>query len=163
MALRSPEVGCDDMSKVHRIAAGGLIFRNDAVLLVRYRNDNGGTYLVAPGGELEEDENVVQAIIRETMEETNIRVQPKRVVLIEDLICASFKMIKVWLVCDVVAGEISQTKGAEMEGIIEAAWYEKAQLAGEVVFPPPLIQHNWDQLRSENWQVECLPTRRAVF
>ena len=62
------------MSKASRIAAGGLIFRDDAVLLVRYRNDNGGTYLVGPGGELEEDENVVQAIIRETMEETNVRL-----------------------------------------------------------------------------------------
>jgi len=151
------------MSKAHRIAAGGLIFRDDAVLLVRYRNDNGGTYLVGPGGELEEDENVVQAIVRETMEETNVRVQPKRVVLIEDLICASFKMIKVWMICEVVEGETSRTDGAEMEGIIEAAWYAKAQLAGEVVFPPPLIQHDWDQLRSEKRQVECLPTRKADF
>ena len=75
------------MSKAHRIAAGGLIFRDDAILLVRYRNANEGTYLVGPGGELEENENVVQAIVRETMEETNVRVQPKRVVIIEDLIC----------------------------------------------------------------------------
>ena len=151
------------MSKAHRIAAGGLIFRGDAVLLVRYRNANEETYLVGPGGELEEDENVVQAIVRETMEETNVRVQPKRVVVIEDLVCISFKMIKVWMVCEVVEGKICKTHGAEKEGIIEAAWYTTAQLTGEVVFPPPLIQHDWDQLRSENWQVECLPTRKADF
>jgi ADP-ribose pyrophosphatase YjhB (NUDIX family) len=151
------------MNKAHRIAAGGLIFRDDTVLLVRYRDANGGTYLVGPGGELQEDENVVQAIVRETMEETNVRVQPKRVVIIEDLICTRFKMIKVWMVCEVIEGNISKTDGAEKEGIIEAAWFTKAQLAGEVVFPPPLIQHDWDQLRSENWQVECLPTRKADF
>jgi ADP-ribose pyrophosphatase YjhB (NUDIX family) len=151
------------MSKAHRIAAGGLIFKDDAILLVRYRNANGGTYLVCPGGELEEDENAVQAIVRETMEETKVRVQPKRVVIIEDLVCISFKMIKVWMVCEVVEGNISKTDKAEKEGIIEAAWYTKAQLAGEVVFPPPLIQHDWDQLRSKNWQVECLPTRKADF
>jgi 8-oxo-dGTP pyrophosphatase MutT (NUDIX family) len=150
------------MNRAHRIAAGGLIFRDDTVLLVRYRA-NGGTYLVGPGGELEENENVVQAIIRETIEEANVRVQPKRVVIIEDLICTSFKMIKVWMICEVVEGNISKTDAAEKEGIIEAAWFTKAQLAGEVVFPPPLIQHDWDQLRSENWQVECLPTRKADF
>ena len=72
-------------------------------------------------------------------------------------------MIKVWMICEVLEGSISKTAGAEKEGIIEAAWYTKAQLAGEVVFPPPLIQHDWDQLRSENWQVECLPTRKADF
>ena len=97
------------------------------------------------------------------MEETNIRVQPKRVVIIEDLICTSYKMIKVWMICEVVEGNISRTDEAEKEGIIQAAWYTKAQLAGEVVFPPPLIQHDWDQFRSENWQVVCLPTRKADF
>ena len=151
------------MNRARRIAAGGLSFRDDTVLLVRYRDANGGMYLVGPGGELEENENVVQAIIRETIEETNVRVQPKRVVIIEDLICSDFKMIKVWMICEVVEGNISKTDEAEKEGIIEAAWYTKAQLSGEVVFPPPLIQHDWDQLRSENWQVECLPTRKADF
>ena len=151
------------MSKAHRIAAGGLIFRDDAVLLVRYRDASGRTYLVGPGGKLKDDENVVQAIVRETTEETNVRVQPNRVVIIEDLICTSFKMIKVWMICEVVGGEISRTYGAEKEGIIEAAWYTMTQLAGEIVFPPPLIKHDWDLLRSENWQVECLPTRKADF
>jgi 8-oxo-dGTP pyrophosphatase MutT (NUDIX family) len=151
------------MSKAHRIAAGGLIFRDDAVLLVRYRDANGGTYLVGPGGKLEEEENVVQAIVRETMEETNIRVQPKRVVIIEDLICTRFKMIKVWMICEVVEGNICKTDGAKEEGIIKAAWFTKSQLAGEIVFPLALVQHDWDQLWSENWQVECLPTRKAIF
>jgi ADP-ribose pyrophosphatase YjhB (NUDIX family) len=151
------------MSKTHRIAAGGFIFRDDAVLLVRYRDTCGGTYLVGPGGELKEDENVAQAIVRETKEETNVSMQPKRVVIIEDLICNSFKMIKVWMICEVVEGNIRKTDGAEKEGIIQAAWYTKAQLAGEVVFPPPLIQHNWDQIRSKIWQVELLPTRKADF
>ena len=58
-------VGCEDMNRAHRIAAGGLIFRDDTMLLVRYRDANGATYLVGPGGELEENENVVQAILSE--------------------------------------------------------------------------------------------------
>jgi 8-oxo-dGTP pyrophosphatase MutT (NUDIX family) len=64
-----------------------------------------GLFLLTPGaGKLKDDENVVQAIVRETMEETKFSVQPKRVVIIEDLICSSFKMIKVWMICEVVGG-----------------------------------------------------------
>ena len=66
------------MSKPHRIAAGGLIFRDEAILLVRYCDADGGTYLVGPGGGLEEDENVVQAIVREVEEETGITVRPQK-------------------------------------------------------------------------------------
>jgi 8-oxo-dGTP pyrophosphatase MutT (NUDIX family) len=151
------------MSKAHRIAAGGITFKDDVVLLVRYPDGQGGTYLVGPGGALEDDENVVQAIIRETLEETNVRVRPKRVAIIEDLICFRIKMCKVWMVCEVVEGRIRRTEGAEKEGIIEAGWFTRAQLAGEVVFPPPLVRYDWDHLRSEDWQVACLPSRKASF
>lgn len=153
------------MVKPHRIAAGGLIFKGDAVLLVRYRDDttNEGTFLVGPGGGLEDDENVVQAIIRETKEETGVTVEPKRVVAIEDLQSTRVKMIKVWMVCEVVEGEVHKTGEAEEEGIIEAAWFTRDQLASEVVYPPPLMQHDWEQFWAETWQVECLPSRQAIF
>ena len=151
------------MSKPHRIAAGGLTFKDDSVLLVRYRDNSGGTYLVGPGGALEDDENVVHAIIRETKEETGITVQPQIVVVIEDLMCSRFKMSKVWMICEVVDGVIRRTEGAEKEGIIEVGWFTRERLAGEVVFPPTLIQHDWSQLQGDGWRVECLPSRKAGF
>ncbi len=82
------------MNKPHRISAGGIIFKGNTVLLVRYRNGGEGTYLVCPGGGLDDSENIVQAIIRETKEETDIVIEPKRVVAIEDLLCSRYKMIK---------------------------------------------------------------------
>ena len=151
------------MSKPHRIAAGGLTFKDDAVLLVRYQESTGGTYLVGPGGALEDEENVVQAIVRETKEETGLRVQPKKVVAIEDLVCSRFKMSKVWMTCEVVNGQISNTEGAKKEGIIEVGWFTREQLAGEVVFPPTLMQHDWAQLQADGWTVECLPSRKMDF
>jgi ADP-ribose pyrophosphatase YjhB (NUDIX family) len=158
------------MSKPHRIAAGGLTFKDDAVLLVRYQESKGGTYLVGPGGALEDEENVVQAIVRETKEETGLTVQPEKVVAIEDLVCSSFKMSKVWMTCEVVNGQISNTEGAKKEGIIEVGWFTRElgwftreQLAGEVVFPPTLMQHDWAQLQADGWTVECLPSRKIDF
>lgn len=151
------------MSKPHRIAAGGLTFKDDAVLLVRYRDSNDGTFLVGPGGALEGDENVVQAIVRETKEETGITVQPRMVVAIEDLVCSRFKMSKVWMTCEVVTGQISNTEEARKEGIIAVGWFTRRQLAGEIVFPSTLVQHDWSRFQGDRWRVECLPSRKADF
>ena len=151
------------MSKPHRIAAGGIIFKGNAVLLVRYHDGIEGTFLVCPGGALNDDENIIQAVIRETKEETGIIVKPKRVVVIEDLMCSQFKMSKTWMICDVIGGEIQKTVEAETEGIIEVDWFTKEQLAHEIVHPSTLMQYDWSQLRSETWQVECLPSRKANF
>lgn len=112
---------------------------------------------------MEDEENVVQAIIRETKEETGLTVQPKMVVAIEDLICSCFKMSKVWMTCEVAYGHISNTEEAKKEGIIEVGWFTREQLAGEVVFPPTLMQHDWAQIQADGWTVECLPSQKTRF
>ena len=147
----------------YRIAAGGIILRDDAILLVRYGATGGGSYLVAPGGALDWGENAVQAIIRETMEETGVMVRPRRVLWIEDLRCSRFKMCKTWMLCDIVSGDVLPTDGARAEGITEAGWFKKGQLENEVVYPPPIMQHDWDEFRSDNWEAQCLPSRVADF
>jgi 8-oxo-dGTP diphosphatase len=149
--------------KPHRIAAGGIVLKDDTVLLVRYSKTGGRSILVGPGGRLESGENAVQAIIRETMEETGVLVRPDKVLWIEDLECSQFKMCKIWLRCDVVSGAVAPTGGARAEGITEAAWFTRSQLANETVYPPPLMRHDWDELRSDTWRVECLPSRVADF
>ena len=147
----------------HRIAAGGIILKDDAILLVRYGALGGGSYLVGPGGALESGENAVQAIIRETLEETGIMVRPCRVLWIEDLQCTRFKMCKIWMLCDVVSGDVMPTGGASAEGITEAGWFMKSQLENEMVYPLPIMQHDWDEFRSNEWETQCLPSRVANF
>lgn len=151
------------MERPHRIAAGGLTFKDDSVLLVRYRDAKGGTFLVGPGGALAEQENIVQAIVRETSEETGVVVRPQGVVIIEDLLCSRYKMSKVWMISDFLGGHVQTTEAAEKEDIIEAGWFSRAQLTGEVVYPTPLMQHDWSEFRRKDWQVICLPHRRASF
>jgi ADP-ribose pyrophosphatase YjhB (NUDIX family) len=147
------------MTLRQRIAAGGITFKNEEVLLVRYPDGNGGSYLAAPGGGLEDHENIIQAIIRETKEETNIIVKPIRVVIIEDLTNNIIKMSKVWMICDYIEGEICETEESKKEGIIEAAWFNKNQLEKEIVYPEQLKKNEWNQLLSDKWQVECPPSR----
>ena len=148
---------------LHRIAAGGIVLKHDAILLVRYGTTGGGSYLVGPGGALDSGENAPQAIIRETMEETGVLVRPRRVLWIEDLQCSRFKMCKTWMLCDIVSGDVMPTDGARAEGITEAGWFRKGQLENEVVYPSPIMQHDWDEFQSDNWEAKCLPSRIADF
>jgi ADP-ribose pyrophosphatase YjhB (NUDIX family) len=147
----------------HRIAAGGITLKDDAILLVRYGTTGGDSYLVGPGGALDPGENAVQAIIRETMEETGVMVRPCRVLWIEDLQCSRFKMCKIWMLCDVVSGDVMPTDGAKREGITQVGWFKKSQLEDKVVYPPPIMQHGWDEFRSDHWEAQCLPSRIASF
>jgi len=147
----------------HRIAAGGIIVRDRAILLVRYGASDHSSYLVGPGGALESGENAEQAIVRETMEETGLSVRPHKVLWIEDLQCSRFKMCKIWMLCDVVGGVVTLTDGAKAEGISEARWFTSSDLRSEVVFPMPVMQHDWDEFRDDKWHVQCLPSRVAGF
>lgn len=147
------------MDKPHRIAAGGIVFKEGRVLLVRYPDQ----ILVCPGGKLEEQENLIQATIREVKEESGVLVNPLRVLAIEDLLTSQHKMIKIWMLCQYISGEIQKSPESEKEGIVEAGWYTRDQLLHEIVYPALLLQNDWDWLQSEKWQVLCLPTRIAKF
>ncbi|MBN1425279.1 NUDIX hydrolase [Candidatus Fermentibacteria bacterium] len=147
----------------HRIAGGGIVLKGDAILLVRYPTAGGGSYLVGPGGALRPYENTVDAIIRETREETDVVVRPWRVLWIEDLQCVRFKMCKIWMLCDVVGGDVMPTEEARAEGIVEAGWFTREDLRHETVFPTPVMEHQWDEFRAENWEARCLESRDAAF
>lgn len=110
-----------------------------------------------------QDESVPDAAIRETLEETGLRVAARKVLCIEDLLCNRFKMCKVWFLGEVVTGELKRTEGAMREGIIEARWYGKQELEGETVFPPIIKECAWSSFASDNWDVKCLGLRRADF
>jgi len=147
----------------HRIAAGGIIIRDDTILLVRYEHAGGCSYLVGPGGALGADENVYQAVVRETLEETGLTVHPRRVLFIEDLVSTRFKMCKIWVLCDPASGDIQRTEGARAEGIVEAGWFTRDALADEVVYPSPVMAYDWRAFARADWQVQCLPSAAADF
>jgi hypothetical protein len=72
-------------------------------------------------------------------------------------------MIKVWMLCEYVNGEIRRTAEAKKEGILDAGWYTREQLTGEVLFPSLLMERDWGQIRSGTDEVDCLPTSKARF
>ena len=57
-----------------RTRAVGILIKNDEILLM-YRKKNGNEYFVFPGGGVEKEEKVEQAVIRELKEETTIEAK----------------------------------------------------------------------------------------
>lgn len=118
----------------HRIAAGGIVINGGKVLLVRYR-DGESTYLVAPGGAIEDGESLAFAAEREVEEETGVKCKAKAPVMIEKIRATRYQIVKVWYLCDNIGGAPSRTIGAEEEGIIEVGCYADDELCDETVFP----------------------------
>ena len=122
------------MTFKHRIAAGGIVIKGGKVLLVRYR-DGESTYLVAPGGGIEDGESLASAAEREVAEETDVKCYAKWPMMIENIRARRYQMVKVWYLCDYISGVASRTTGAEAEGIIEVGWYNDDELRNETVYP----------------------------
>lgn len=119
---------------MHRIAAGGIVINGGKILLVRYR-DGDGTYLVAPGGAIEDGESLAFAAEREVEEETGVKCKAETPVMIENIRATRYQMVKIWYLCDYIGGVPSRTIDAEKEGIIEVGWYADDELSSEKVFP----------------------------
>lgn len=147
----------------HRIAAGGVVIDGDRLLLVRYANNSGGSYLVCPGGRVDGDESMIDAVHREVMEETGLEVRASRLLMIEDIIARRFRMKKSWFLCSVIGGAVQPTQGAADEGIIEAGWFRRGELNSETVFPSIVKCYDWEEFRLDAWQAVFEGTRRDDF
>jgi hypothetical protein len=108
-----------------------------------------------------EHESVADAAVRETFEEPGVRVAPGPVLLIEDILATHFKMCKVWLACDAVAGNVSATEGAQLEEILEARWFRRAELNSETVYPWIVTGVHGLSFRTRQYATEISPPRRA--
>lgn len=151
------------MALEHRISAGAIIIRKGQILLVRYKNSDGDSCLVGPGGGALNDEGINQTVIREVREETGLEVSPQKILFVEDLICRRYRTMKTWFLCDVVGGKLDRTQGAIEEGIVEAKWYRKEQLRGEIVYPSILMTHDWDIFFKNSWETRYLGFSIAKF
>ena len=93
--------------RAHRIAAGAIIIQGEKILLVRYNDRHGGSYLVGPGGGVHsDDESVTQALTREVKEETGLEVSPYKLLLIEDLLSSRHRMVKIWFLSSTIGGQL---------------------------------------------------------
>jgi 8-oxo-dGTP diphosphatase len=151
------------MGREHRISAGAIIIQSGRILLVRYSGSSGKSFLVGPGGGALSDENINQAVIREVREETGLEVRPYKILFVEDISSRRYRMVKIWILCDLIGGQLENTQGAMDEDIIEVGWYRKDQLQNEVVYPTILLSCDWGSFFKDNWETKYLESRDANF
>ena len=144
------------MEREHRISAGAIVIQRNAILLVRYMESDGKSFLVGPGGGVLSDEGINKAVTREVREETGLEVNPHKILFVEDLLWDRYRMVKIWLLCNLVGGELAKTQHAKVEGIIEVGWYRKDQLKNETVYPTVLINYDWDNFFKDKWEAKYL-------
>lgn len=141
------------MAREPRISAGAIVIHQDKILLVRYNDGpDGSSYLVAPGGGVEDAEGINEAVVREVREETGLKVTPRRILFVEDLFYRQYRIAKVWFLCEFIGGQLAKTQGAKVEGIVEAGWYRRDQLRNETVYPTPLLRHEWGSFFKDTWE-----------
>ena len=151
------------MEKEFRISAGAIVIHEDKLLLVRYLDSQGKSYLAGPGGGVLVNESTSQAAVREVVEETGLEISAGKIVFVEDMLSRRHRITKIWFLCNLTGGKLAKTRGAVAENIIEVGWFRREQLDNEVVYPLPLKKYNWKNYSKDNWQTIYLELRKVDF
>lgn len=151
------------MVREFRISSGGIVINQDKILLVKYVDSKGKSYLVGPGGGVLINENTSQAVVREILEETGLKVKPKKILFVEDMLSKRHRIIKIWFLCGLLGGKLRLTHGAKEEEILEVGWFSREQLDNETVYPLPLKKYDWNDFSKNCWQTIYMELREVDF
>jgi len=125
-------------------SARAIIFRDDSLLVVRYRDECGDWYAV-PGGAQRHGEGLVAAVVREVAEETGLLVRVGPLRFVRECIAApgaralppDFHQVEFYFTCE-IDGSLGLA-GEPDPGQVEVEWCTLAELRGRCFFPPALL------------------------
>ncbi|MBD3231908.1 NUDIX domain-containing protein [Candidatus Dependentiae bacterium] len=147
-----------------RISAGGIIIKNNRILLAKYKDQNNKPFLVGPGGGIKANENFAEALIREVYEETRFKVNPIKILLAEEISALKYRVLKIWFLCNINTGKLTKkTPEAQKEGILDINWYNQEQLKNEIVYPSIIKNFDWKQFSNSNWQTQYIESKTDNF
>ena len=150
--------------KKFRISASAIIIDNNKILLAKYKNKHDINFFVGPGGGIKIEEGFEQGLKREVYEETRLKVNASKMLLVEDLLALKYRVIKIWFLCNITGGNLTQqTPEALEEGIIDIGWYTKDQLKNEIVYPSIIQDFDWENFSNSSWQTQYFEMKKANF
>lgn len=128
------------------VGVGGLVVRDGRVLLIRRGKQPLYGRWTLPGGTLELGESLEQAVVRELLEETGVRVRPLELLTVFDRIERAdervvYHYVIVDYLCEYLSGEPCAASDA-----LEAAFVAEADLAS-LDLPPKAVEVVADGLR----------------
>jgi len=151
----------------HRIAAGIIVLDpEDRVALVRHVKPGAYDFWVAPGGGVEDGEDLLDAARREALEEAGLAIGEARLVAIEQLYGPKGKthQVKHWFFARGAAQSLaSDASSRTIELIVETRWLAREELEGKIVFPPFLLDDFWKALAAGFPEIVIMPMRVMTF
>ncbi|MFQ5762328.1 MAG: NUDIX hydrolase [Candidatus Bathyarchaeia archaeon] len=118
------------------VGVGALVKKDNAVLLVKRKNDPGSGLWAIPGGLLELGETLEEAAVREVMEETNLRIGIDALVDVVQMIQRDDNgLVSYHYVIVDFRGHIEGGNLKPSEEILDAAWVDVNELSKLAVTP----------------------------
>jgi ADP-ribose pyrophosphatase YjhB (NUDIX family) len=90
----------------YAISAGTLVLRSGLLLLVHHQGE-GFDFWVPPGGRLRGEESILDCAVRETHEETGLRVVTQRIVYVEEFVEKDLHFCKFWILAEDPGGRLN--------------------------------------------------------
>jgi len=152
-----------------RIRAAAIIFQDGKMLLVKHVDPSTGEeWWIPPGGGLEaHDLSIIDAAVRETFEETGLRVSIGKLVYLREFIekSAGVHHVELFFLADSVFGELTMENvagaGPDELYIQDLKWLSRKEMVALVVWPEHLKQGFWDDLESGFPEVRFLDVHEA--
>ena len=144
------------MTWTPHVTVATVIARDGNYLLVKEK-DNGTIVFNQPAGHLEANETLIDAAIRETLEETGWIVSVNHLIGISRYIAPTNQATYIRFTFAATAIELTENAVLD-EGIIEAVWLSKAQLlANRALLRSPLVLNDIERFeRDEKLPLSCL-------
>lgn len=129
-----------------RIRGIGLIIKDDKLLLVKHRDEEGNQFWTAPGGGVEGGESVQECIEREVREETGLKVLAKQLVAVRQFRQSSIdrNSIELFFLCEhLEASPFMNRTESEIYFMEPPQFIDFHALKDMHVLPPILKEFDW--------------------
>lgn len=115
-----------------RIRVGAIIIKDESILLVKHEKED-EVYWLLPGGGVEEQETLHEALIREITEEVSLLIEPQDF----NFVCESIRpggrhVLHLGFKCNVKSGTLKVNQDKRLKG---AAFFTEEQLNNLDIYP----------------------------
>jgi 8-oxo-dGTP pyrophosphatase MutT (NUDIX family) len=154
----------------HRIRSAAIVIDNNKILLVKHKHPESGIeFWVPPGGGLEDSESIYDCAIRETYEETGLKVILGEIRYLREFIDPEYgeHHFEIFIQAKSFVGEltISNVNPDDRDGpyIKEVKFLSKVDISGLIVYPEVLKNEFWEELHSGKLQTRYVGQQRGTW